>query len=346
MPWHVRSACPGACLLPSFLRFGDTSPRLSCHDRRAHCDRERAEPASSSPRAGSEGACSRKRSDPERHLAASEAAPLHPRLPASDGAPQAPGIEALVEYLDTCVRVKELSRKSAINVWRIIAMTFKDACSAKVRALRVRSDNPAAGAGSPVGGRGRRAGIVHVHSGLDREGGGRRRRRVLLDASPSSRSCSRSCAPCMRKVTAPLVSSRCPMIGTSPVLSVGCSKGGAHAGRSLCERPDAQSDDVARPAGDRAHVACGSRDDPLKIKQRAGHATFSTTEGYIREAEALHVGFGDVFPPLPGTSSRELTTLRRHRKTRRSSGLDLSGRRRRMSERRSLNRQSNCQKMS
>ena len=32
-------------------------------------------------------------------------------------------------------------------------------------------------------------------------------------------------------------------------------------------------------------------DDPLKIKQRAGHATFSTTEGYIREAE--------VFPRLP-----------------------------------------------
>ena len=40
-------------------------------------------------------------------------------------------------------------------------------------------------------------------------------------------------------------------------------------------------------------------DDPLKIKQRAGHSTFSTTEGYIREAEAVRDGFGDVFPPLP-----------------------------------------------
>ncbi len=40
-------------------------------------------------------------------------------------------------------------------------------------------------------------------------------------------------------------------------------------------------------------------DDPLKIKQRAGHATFSTTAGYIREAEAQRVGFGDVFPTLP-----------------------------------------------
>lgn len=40
-------------------------------------------------------------------------------------------------------------------------------------------------------------------------------------------------------------------------------------------------------------------DDPLKIKQRAGHSTFSTTELYIREAEAVRDGFGDVFPPLP-----------------------------------------------
>jgi integrase len=41
-------------------------------------------------------------------------------------------------------------------------------------------------------------------------------------------------------------------------------------------------------------------DDPLKIKQRCGHTTFQTTEGYIREAEAIREGFGDVFPPLPG----------------------------------------------
>lgn len=40
-------------------------------------------------------------------------------------------------------------------------------------------------------------------------------------------------------------------------------------------------------------------DEPLRIKQRAGHATFSTTEGYIREAENLRAQFGEVFPPLP-----------------------------------------------
>jgi hypothetical protein len=40
-------------------------------------------------------------------------------------------------------------------------------------------------------------------------------------------------------------------------------------------------------------------DDPLKIKQRAGHTTFSTTVRYIREAENVRDAFGDVFPPLP-----------------------------------------------
>jgi hypothetical protein len=41
-------------------------------------------------------------------------------------------------------------------------------------------------------------------------------------------------------------------------------------------------------------------DDPLKIKQRAGHSSFSTTEIYIREAEAVREGFGEPFPTLPG----------------------------------------------
>ena len=40
-------------------------------------------------------------------------------------------------------------------------------------------------------------------------------------------------------------------------------------------------------------------DDPLRIKQRAGHKAFSTTEVYIREAENLREGFGEPFPTLP-----------------------------------------------
>ncbi|MBI3206677.1 MAG: tyrosine-type recombinase/integrase [Myxococcales bacterium] len=40
-------------------------------------------------------------------------------------------------------------------------------------------------------------------------------------------------------------------------------------------------------------------DDPLKIMQRAGHENFSTTQGYIRTAEAVRTGFGEPFPALP-----------------------------------------------
>jgi hypothetical protein len=45
-------------------------------------------------------------------------------------------------------------------------------------------------------------------------------------------------------------------------------------------------------------------DEHLRIKQRAGHATFSTTEGYIREAENLGASFGTFFPALPDLSGR------------------------------------------
>jgi integrase len=40
-------------------------------------------------------------------------------------------------------------------------------------------------------------------------------------------------------------------------------------------------------------------DKPLAIRQRCGHSSFTTTELYIREAEVLAEGFGEVFPELP-----------------------------------------------
>lgn len=40
-------------------------------------------------------------------------------------------------------------------------------------------------------------------------------------------------------------------------------------------------------------------DEPLKIQQRAGHTDFQTTQGYIREAEAVRHGFDVVCPELP-----------------------------------------------
>ena len=39
--------------------------------------------------------------------------------------------------------------------------------------------------------------------------------------------------------------------------------------------------------------------NPLRIMQRAGHENFETTQAYLRLADALRVGFGDVFPALP-----------------------------------------------
>jgi integrase len=54
---------------------------------------------------------------------------------------------------------------------------------------------------------------------------------------------------------------------------------------------------------------CAVRGDPpLVIMQRAGHAQFATTEGYIREAEALRQGFGVPFPALPGRLTGAVST--------------------------------------
>ncbi len=40
-------------------------------------------------------------------------------------------------------------------------------------------------------------------------------------------------------------------------------------------------------------------DGAMRIMRRAGHKYFTTTQGYLPEAENLAAGFGDVFPPLP-----------------------------------------------
>jgi integrase len=40
-------------------------------------------------------------------------------------------------------------------------------------------------------------------------------------------------------------------------------------------------------------------DDPLKIMARSGHSEYQTRLVYVREAEVIREGFGEVFPPLP-----------------------------------------------
>jgi hypothetical protein len=54
------------------------------------------------------------------------------------------------------------------------------------------------------------------------------------------------------------------------------------------------------PSGRRGSRWCAVRgDDPLKIMQCAGHASFATTQIHLREAENLSAAFGVVFPALP-----------------------------------------------
>jgi hypothetical protein len=66
-------------------------------------------------------------------------------------------------------------------------------------------------------------------------------------------------------------------------------------------------------------------DDPLRIKQRAGHASFSTTEMYIREAENLAVGFGAVFPSLPEALAETTERALERSKLRSKSTASASG---------------------
>ena len=58
-------------------------------------------------------------------------------------------LEQLVEELDHRVRAGELSWKTATNAWGLLTKAFSDACRSKVRALRVREDNPAEGVAGP-----------------------------------------------------------------------------------------------------------------------------------------------------------------------------------------------------
>jgi hypothetical protein len=70
-------------------------------------------------------------------------------------------------------------------------------------------------------------------------------------------------------------------------------------------------------------------DAPLHIMSAAGHEDFKTTQGYIREAEPLRAGFGDVFPALPkellGIPSDEPSGPRGHGHLDVSSGSQSSG---------------------
>ena len=102
-----------------------------------------------------------------------------------------------------------------------------------------------------------------------------------------------------------------------PSLSILSRKLHVYLARAHVERADLHTSDVTRRAI-RFHdlrasgiTWCAIRgDDPLKISQRAGHASFETTRIYLREAENLSHGFGDVFPVLPASLLARPTSAR------------------------------------
>jgi integrase len=81
--------------------------------------------------------------------------------PALGGRPVAgvtrPELKELVRSLDEAVQRRELSWKTATNVWGLVTKLFSDACAAKEKELCVRDDNPCSGVRAPDRG-GERAG--------------------------------------------------------------------------------------------------------------------------------------------------------------------------------------------
>ena len=277
-------------------------------------------------------------------------------------------IEDLVEDLDTKVRAKTISWKTASHAWGLVTRMFADACGAKRRDLRVREDNPALNVHGPERGalrskvylypsevdallscsdvplRWRRMfaittylyarageinaltwddvdlerGIVHIHRSADRRTGEvkstktKTARRVPID-------------PALRPLLEAMHADSKGEGRVSPVHET--DKKLSRQLRRCLELADVKraelfaADETRKPLTfhdlrGTGITWCAVRgDDPLKIKQRAGHSTFSTTEGYIREAENLReTNFGQPFGPLPasllGTKARPTAASR------------------------------------
>jgi integrase len=89
-----------------------------------------------------------------------------------------------------------------------------------------------------------------------------------------------------------------------------------HLTRAGVERADLHDDRTGtkrvtfydlRATGITWEVLAGT--DHVRIMQRAGHRNFSTTQGYIREAEAVGLDAGAPFPTLPPELSQKLSQL-------------------------------------
>ncbi len=261
-------------------------------------------------------------------------------------------LEELVESLDQRVLDGEMAWKTAWNAWALLSRAFKDACAAKDRSLRVRSDNPCAGIVGPDRGV-RRAkgylypseflklmecaaipvewrrcvavtvylylragetealewedidlahGTVHIHRAVDRDRGvvketkGNTPRRFAIE--PALRELLRAMHDASGGVGR--------VFDPWPLVKAQAEQLRGYLREAGVDRAELFADDATRKnmtfhdlrATGVTWMAVRG-DEPLKIKHRAGHQTFSTTEGYIREAEAVREGFGEPFPPLP-----------------------------------------------
>lgn len=77
--------------------------------------------------------------------------PMIGHLPIADV--QRDELERVRDMLDESVRAEEIRWKTAENIWFVVTKLFRDAANSKVRALRVRDDNPCAGIEPPDRGR-------------------------------------------------------------------------------------------------------------------------------------------------------------------------------------------------
>jgi hypothetical protein len=116
-------------------------------------------------------------------------------------------------------------------------------------------------------------------------------------AKASSKSCGRlpSFERCTTKWAGSGQSRGCRGIGTSPKAFVPISRSRAELFKTDATRKAITFHDL-RATGITWMAIRG--DEPLRIMQRTGHDDFDTTQRYIREAEAVREGLGEVFPPL------------------------------------------------
>lgn len=158
-------------------------------------------------------------------------------------------------------------------------------------------------------------GIVHVHRAIDREHGG---------TKPTKTDTPRRFA--VEPVLLPLlVAMHKETGGKGRVTSFPSETNYARAFRTLLGRAGVDRAELHEPTPTRKAItfydlrATGVTwriirgDDPMKVMSAAGHRDFHTTQGYIREAEALREGFGDVFPPLPARLLAESSQIPSHR---------------------------------